>query len=390
MASSDGGSVFPAAGKHTYSAGQVVDLKATPASEFYQFVNWTGDTTGIADVNLATTKITMDADASIKANFETLPWDSTITLDFHATMPPYASLAELVYGPWSEAVNAYTGANGGKFNIQWTYGAEPWDESVALEAIGAKISDGGQINGDQFKLGTIGYIPFLWDMEQCAYATHHLFQSEVAQWDKFGQLNNVRILLSVPLQPAEYWGKVQVTQLSDLDGVLVRAEAGEVPTIDALGATPVVGLEIAELAGALQLGTIQGCFVTYDAGAGFAGLMRGGATQFTTEVDLFPRVYVLAINKAVYDGLPAEAKTVLDSFSTPEVSVQYAAAHYAAAAAAKAEVAADRTIDTLSDLPAWKAATAGVAAKWVDDMTALGFDGQGIYDRALELILAAS
>jgi uncharacterized repeat protein (TIGR02543 family) len=366
----------------------VVDIKATPASDNYQFVNWTGDVSTVADVTKATTTITMNGDYSITANFQSKPWDSTITLTFHMTAGPTASIWTSVYQPWIGNVSAATGAHGGKFKIDVSFGSEPWDETVGLEAIGSDVSDIGQLNGDQFKLGTIGYIPFLWSMEQCAYATFNLFNTEVATWDKFGELDDVKILLSSPLQPAQWWGNVNVTQLSDLSGKLVRAEDPEVPTIDALGATPVPGIEAGEMAGALQLGTIQGCFFTYSGGAFGFGLKD--VCQYITQVNLFPRIYVLAMNKAKYDGLPAEAKTLLDSFCTAQWSVNLAKAHDAAQAGAKGYIQGvppKRSIYVLpqTELDKWKTATAGVKDTWIASMNALGFDGQAMYNRALQL-----
>ncbi len=54
-----------------YDAGTVVDLAATPDAG-YRFVNWIGDVGTIADVNAATTNITMNGDYSIIANFESV------------------------------------------------------------------------------------------------------------------------------------------------------------------------------------------------------------------------------------------------------------------------------------------------------------------------------
>jgi hypothetical protein len=64
-----GGSTSPAAGQHTYGAGAVISISATPASG-YHFVNWTGNVGTIANVNAASTTITMNDDYSIIANFE--------------------------------------------------------------------------------------------------------------------------------------------------------------------------------------------------------------------------------------------------------------------------------------------------------------------------------
>jgi hypothetical protein len=68
--STEGGSVTePGENTFTYDEGTVVDLIATPG-EGYRFVEWTGDVGTIADVNAATTTITMDGDYSIITNFE--------------------------------------------------------------------------------------------------------------------------------------------------------------------------------------------------------------------------------------------------------------------------------------------------------------------------------
>lgn len=65
ITSTAGGSVTPVEGAHTYSAGTVVNLTATPDAE-YNFVNWTGN---VANVNAATTTITMNSNYAITANF---------------------------------------------------------------------------------------------------------------------------------------------------------------------------------------------------------------------------------------------------------------------------------------------------------------------------------
>jgi hypothetical protein len=70
ISSTEGGSVtVPGEGVFTlYSDGRVVDLVATPDAG-YHFVNWTGDAGTIADVEDATTTITMHSTCVITANF---------------------------------------------------------------------------------------------------------------------------------------------------------------------------------------------------------------------------------------------------------------------------------------------------------------------------------
>jgi len=73
ISSTAGGSVtLPGGGAFTYDDGTVVSLTATPTTG-YQFVNWTGDVGTIANINAASTTITMNGDYSITANFESIP-----------------------------------------------------------------------------------------------------------------------------------------------------------------------------------------------------------------------------------------------------------------------------------------------------------------------------
>jgi len=67
--STEGGSVTtPGENARTYDKGEVVNLVAV-ADEGYQFINWTGDVTTIADASAASTTITMDGGYSITASF---------------------------------------------------------------------------------------------------------------------------------------------------------------------------------------------------------------------------------------------------------------------------------------------------------------------------------
>jgi len=392
LSSGLGGDVTtPTEGVHTYDEGDVVNLVATAFGD-YEFVNWTGDVTDVADVNDPTTTITMNADSDIVANFEYAgaDWTDELDLSLHVTMPPQASLWEYVFQPWVWEVQNETGTHGGHIMFDVTFESLPWAEDVALESVSDDVTDLGQINGEQFHLGSIGYIPFLWSMEECAYATFNLFNTQVDQWDALGELSGVKILLGTPLQPAQWWGNANVTQLSDMDGLLVRAEDPEVSTIEALGATAVPGIEAGEMAGALQTHTIDGCFFTYSGGAFAFGLKD--VCSYVTEVNLFPRVYVLAMNHEVYEGLNPEARDIIDLYSTAVHSAELAADHDAAQAGAKGFIQFGPPpqipiyVLSQSELDNWKTATAGIADDWITEMDGLGFDGQGIYDEALDLI----
>ncbi|MCP4693525.1 MAG: hypothetical protein GY859_36150, partial [Desulfobacterales bacterium] len=69
ISSASGGSVTaPGEGAFTYIAGTIVQLVASPDAGA-EFVNWTGNVSTLADVDAATTSITMDGDYAVTANF---------------------------------------------------------------------------------------------------------------------------------------------------------------------------------------------------------------------------------------------------------------------------------------------------------------------------------
>jgi hypothetical protein len=78
--STAGGSVTtPGEGTFPYDCGTVVDLVAE-AEEGYRFVNWPSDIATIADVEDATTTITMNDNYSVTANFEQLTPQFDLTI----------------------------------------------------------------------------------------------------------------------------------------------------------------------------------------------------------------------------------------------------------------------------------------------------------------------
>ncbi len=69
ITSSANGTVLqPGLGTFSYNQGTVVDLLAVP-DPGYAFVNWTGTTSGIADINLPSTTLLLDGNKTIVANF---------------------------------------------------------------------------------------------------------------------------------------------------------------------------------------------------------------------------------------------------------------------------------------------------------------------------------
>jgi alpha-tubulin suppressor-like RCC1 family protein len=117
ITSTGGGSVTtPGEGTFTYDEGEMVNLVATPDAG-YQFANWTGDVSTIADVDAATTTITMNGDYSITANFVAL-YDLTIdsTGPGEVTSPGEGTFAY----PYGTVVNLVATPDAGCQFVNWT------------------------------------------------------------------------------------------------------------------------------------------------------------------------------------------------------------------------------------------------------------------------------
>jgi uncharacterized repeat protein (TIGR02543 family) len=135
ISSTAGGSVTtPGEGSFVYGYGTVVNLVATPASG-YHFVNWTGDVGTIANVNAASTTITMYGHYSITANFEQIPVDYyTLTT---AASPVMGGTATDVTGasPYmeGEVVSIQAAAASGYQFVGWSAPAGSFANSNAAQ-----------------------------------------------------------------------------------------------------------------------------------------------------------------------------------------------------------------------------------------------------------------
>ncbi|MGB6873259.1 MAG: hypothetical protein WBE46_03830 [Dehalococcoidia bacterium] len=179
ISSTEGGSVtMPGEGIFIYDEGMVVDLVAE-ADEDYHFVNWTGDVDTIADVNAASTSITMNGNYSITANFiaqhvliinstdgghVTTPGEGTFTYDA-GTMVDLVAEAEEGYKflNWTGDVDAVANATAASttiimegdcavtanFMLAHIYfdmiGPGPWSFDVNAEGINATVTREGLV-----------------------------------------------------------------------------------------------------------------------------------------------------------------------------------------------------------------------------------------------------
>ena len=119
VSSTEGGSVTtPGEGTFVYNEGDEVKLVATP-DPGYGLVNWTGDVDTVANVNAASTSITMNGDYSLTATFAALAeYDLTTssTTGGSVTVPGEGTFT--YYD--GTVVNLVATASSGRYFINWT------------------------------------------------------------------------------------------------------------------------------------------------------------------------------------------------------------------------------------------------------------------------------
>ena len=72
----------------SYNDGVVVNLSASPSTGCYHFVNWTGDTANVANVNAASTTITMHGNYTVQGNFAINTYTIAASAGSHGNITP--------------------------------------------------------------------------------------------------------------------------------------------------------------------------------------------------------------------------------------------------------------------------------------------------------------
>jgi TRAP-type transport system periplasmic protein len=183
----------------------------------------------------------------------------------------------------------------------------------------------------------------------------------------------------------------QIKTLADFKGMKMRAPTRQTnKLLAALGATP-ISMPVPAVPDAVSKGTIDGFLLPWEI---FPSLKLQDMTKFHGETDstrpaLYSAVFVLAMNQAKYDSLPADLKAVIDNNSGRALSQQIGGVWDSSQAAGR-KAAADRgnTIYTIpaSELDNWAKASASLYDDWVADMDKRGANGKAMLQEARDLI----
>ncbi len=183
----------------------------------------------------------------------------------------------------------------------------------------------------------------------------------------------------------------QIKQLSDLRGLKMRAPTRQTNKLLAsLGATP-VGMPLPAVADAVSKGTIDGFALPWEV---IPTVKLHEMVKYHTETPdskpaLYTALFIIAMNQAKYDSLPADLKAIIDKHSGAVLSAK-AGAVWDQSKAVGRKPAVDRgnVFYTLTDAETDKfiKASAPLYEQWVEDMNKRGLPGQQMLDDARALL----
>ncbi|MBL8309605.1 MAG: TRAP transporter substrate-binding protein [Burkholderiales bacterium] len=183
----------------------------------------------------------------------------------------------------------------------------------------------------------------------------------------------------------------QIKSLADFKGLKMRAPTRQTNKLLAkLGATP-VAMPLPQVPEALSKGVIDGYLLPWEV---IPSLKLHELTKFHSETDakeraLYSAVFLMAMNPAKYDSLPADLKKVIDSNSGAAL-VKQTGRTWDDSATAGRKSAEERkngfyTVPA-AELANWRNASASLYDEWVADVTAKANDGKALLAKAQALV----
>ena len=187
--------------------------------------------------------------------------------------------------------------------------------------------------------------------------------------------------------------KKPIKVMADLKDQKVRAPTRQTnKMLAALGATP-VSMPVPAVSESLAKSVIDGALVPYEVvpAVKIQELVKFHSETDPAEPAIYTSVFLLAMNKARYESLPADLKKVIDANSGKALSGMAGKAFLQADEEGKKLTTKNTTnVIPKSELDSWKKVGQTVTDAWVTEVTANGANGKMLLDTARALIVKNS
>ena len=328
------------------------------------------------------------AAAVLSAVMSTSAVAADVTLKLHQFLPAQANVPKLILDVWADNVEA---ASEGRIKVErypsMQLGGKPTElMDQAIDGVADVVWTVVGYTPGRFPRTEVFEMPFMMtNAEAVSRAYWELFEKEMRDTE----FKDVEILGTWVHGPGLFHSSEPIVSPDDLNGVKIRGGSRTINKLmDLLGATP-VGMPVPAVPEALSKGVIDATTIPWEVTAALkVPELVGNHTEFGNRA-LYTLTFVLAMNKAKYDSLPADLQKVIDDNSGMEFSA-FAGKTQEGSDGPARELALSNgnNIITLSDeqVAEWEAAVAPVVENWIADMDKKGIDGQALFDEAKALI----
>lgn len=306
----------------------------------------------------------------------------TTTLRFSHFWPATSSINQEVFEPWAKQIE--TDSNG-RLNVELYPSATLSKADVTYEAAAKGTIDiGSQAHGytsGRFPLTQIAELPGL---SSSATQMGCILQTLYEDGTIASEYEDSHLLFMYGAGPgALHTTNKLIRTPEDMKGMRIRrpsAVAGDI--IESMGASP-VGLPANDMYTSLQRGVVDGLSFPWEAVTTFK---IDELTKYHTNIPFYSSALMVTMNQDSYDRLPEDLQQVIDENSgmalAKRVGEVFDKHDQRALQAAKDK--GDEVInipDPLND-PDWKGPLEKGTQKYLDDVSALGLDAEGVYEKA--------
>lgn len=311
-----------------------------------------------------------------------------VTLRLHQFLPPQANVPKHILDPWADSVEE---ASEGRIKID-RFGA------MALGGTPPSLMDQAKDGVVDLVWTVVGYTPGRFpstEVFELPFMVEDAAAGSYAYWKMFdthmkdGEFKDLKIFGAWVHGPGMFHTNTPVAKPADLQGLKIRGGSRLVnELLKTTGASP-VGMPVPAIPEALSKGVIDGTTIPWEVTAALKiPELVGNHTEFEGNA-LYTLTFVLAMNKAKWDSLPADLQAVMDAKSGLDFSV-FAGKTMQEYDAPARQAAADRgnNIFTVSEADAaeWAEVVNPIYDSWIADMKKRGIDGQAMIDKAKMLM----
>ncbi len=314
----------------------------------------------------------------------------TVTLKFHTFMAPMSNVWLTMHKPWMEKVEK---DSGGRIKFEAYPAMQLGGTPVQLydQARDGVVDIVWTLPGNtagRFPRIEVFELPFMMNnAEATSKAYWEYFQTQAP--DEFKETHVIALQVHGP--GMFHTVAKPIRTAADLRGMKMRGPTRLVTKLlGSLGATP-VGMPLPQIPDALSKGTIEGCVIPWEV---VPSVKVHELTKFHSEFPadmpaLYTTTFVMAMNKAKYDGLPPDLKKVIDANSGMAASAFLGRTQQGNDPnGRKSAVDRGNTLYTFTKAEAEEfiKRSAALDDEWVADMDKRGFKGAQLLSSAKALI----